>query len=71
MEGLRRACREALSQRHSTSSTFPEAQVVNITLSEELDLLWQDVSSEGSKSNLDVSKTSVDYVEYKHILMMP
>ncbi|KAF7621308.1 hypothetical protein AFLA_011611 [Aspergillus flavus NRRL3357] len=57
MEELRRACREALSQRDSTSSTFPEAQVVNIALPEELDLLWQDVSSQGNSSNLEICES--------------
>ncbi|OGM45906.1 hypothetical protein ABOM_006070 [Aspergillus bombycis] len=56
MEELRKACHEALSPRHSTS-TFPEAHAGNIALPEELDLLWQDVSSQGNTSNLDVCES--------------
>ncbi|KAE8375841.1 hypothetical protein BDV26DRAFT_266938 [Aspergillus bertholletiae] len=54
MEELRRACREALLQRHPTSSTFPEVQIVNIAVPEELDLLWQAVAPQGDKDNVKI-----------------
>ncbi|KAB8239211.1 Tti2 family protein [Aspergillus alliaceus] len=57
MEELRLACREAISQRHPTSTTFPEVQVENIALPEGLDQLWENVSSQKDASNLDTCES--------------
>lgn len=57
MEELRLACREALSQRHPTSTTFPEVQVENIALPEGLDQLWENVSSQEDANNLDTCES--------------